>query len=254
MSSGSRFMLFRKHALSMSDAEFAKVVEHYKKSAVDMEDDELPEIAGICPFEQTGTYDEKKKVWIQKEDGPWMIQKEFRYVTKKDHKLCDLLLEWSFGSGFDCLKQEWNLSPYKFKYSQKVISKDEAEKMLVAVSYLLNGDWSASTEKAIGDKYLTLFTDGYSSDSYHKYLDRNRPNRHEQVIRHCCAGYEIIVKTPHIANSDNSDDIYEREIREADDTIEFWLQQTKYALEAYLKAEDFSYENKHELVLVYEAT
>ena len=254
MSSGSRFMLFRKHALSMSDAEFAKVVEHYKKSVIGMEDDELPEIAGICPFEQTSTYDEKKKDWIQKEDSPWMIQKEFRYVTKKDHKLCDLLLEWNFGSGFDCLKQEWNLSPYKFKYSQKVISKDEAEKMLVAVSYLLNGDWSASIEKTIGDKYLALFTDGYSGYSYHRYLDRNRPNRHEQVIRHCCAGYEIIVKTPHIADCDVSDYIYEHEIRKADDTIEFWLQQTKYALEAYLKAEDFSYENKHELVLVYEAT
>ena len=254
MSSGSRFMLFRKHALSMSDAEFAKVVEHYKKSGIDMEDDELPEIAGICPFEQSCFYDETKKIWIKKEDGPWMIQKDFRYVTKKDHKLCDLLLEWDFGSGFDCLKQEWNLSPHKFKYCQKVISKDEAEKMLVAVSYLLNGDWSASTEKVIGDKYLKLFTDGYSSDSYHKYLDRNSPNKHEQVIRHCCAGYEIIVKTPHIADNNDSDYNYEREIRESDDTIEFWLQQTKYALEAYLKAEDFSYDNKHELILVYEAT
>lgn len=257
MSSGSRFILLRKHNLEISAVELDAVIKHYTReaSAAFSSGQGLPLVASLRPYVIDSYYDKTAKSWVHFPYSMERLERDCRYVMLDDHKLCDFLLSWDFSSGFDCLKNEWSLSAYRQEFSQHIVSKTEASKMLQAVKYLLSEDWSDRMEEVLDNAYIKVLADGYTSYSYGKYLSRSNPDSNAKVLRHAQNGIEVTVKIPSCASGSDELDVQARiDAYEESKQIEFWLKQAGYALEAYLKSDSFSYDSNSELVLVYEAT
>lgn len=97
--------------------------------------------------------------------------------------LHEKLLEFHFCSTFSCLKDKFNLNPYKFKESSVFISRVEAKHMLQAINYILNEKYDKTFENILDNEYVDIFGNGYSLYDDHFsnaheiiYVDKNKDN------------------------------------------------------------------------------
>ena len=147
------------------------------------------------------------------------------------------LLDFHFGSSFSNLKDKFRLNPYKFNTSSVFISKDEAKMMLQAIKYILSGEYSRKTEDILSsNEYLNVFGENYSPFA-------KRFNQKINTLYIDKDGEDHWTLT-------DGDYQYENEIAEEDDEALYVMNVTKACLEAFLMAEEYSWENE-ELVLEY---
>lgn len=234
MSSGSYFTLYRKcKNISISqDALDALKNEYFLANKNDV-------------FNNSSDEEEMKK------DMPLLMHKSFkvdpqaREAVEKSFEYYDAngirhdkLVEFSFNSSFTCLREKFNLNPYKHSHSSVLVSKDEAKKMLQAIEYVLGEDYSKKFEQVLNNEYVSMFGNGYSP------FDNRFSN----------------VKHPIYIDKD-SDSCYtvkfndyglDQEIAESDSDVVFNLSRVQSCLHAYLDADEDTWDGE-ELVLEYSA-
>ena len=147
------------------------------------------------------------------------------------------LLEFHFGSVFTGLREHFNINPYSFRDSTVIVSRHDAEKMLQAVEYILEEDYSKKFESILSNEYVGIIGEGYSPfDNRFKtardpiYIDKEGP------------GYTVKF----------NDYGLDAETVENDDSIKVNFVHLRAALLAYLNAEECSWDGE-ELVLEYSA-
>lgn len=184
-------------------------------------------------------------------------KKYTNFVLRDDNRFCDKLLEWDFGSSFDCLIEHYHLNYYDFQNSAVIIKKEDAKEMLSAIEYLLGGKWDDSIEIAMNNPWIKIFSDGGNCDSYWKYVYRHRFDAKKKTFKFSDGGVEVTVKVPtnnsKKSKDDEDDEAYLAELSESNDTAEFFMRNTANALRAFLESDNWSYGNETELVLVYSA-
>lgn len=91
------------------------------------------------------------------------------------------LFEHFFGSGLPGLKQHYNLNPYKWSQSSRIIPLSDIKQILQAAKYLLCGEWSKNLDHLIGSSnpFLEVLGSDYPKWTSHNdsgnqkiYLDR----------------------------------------------------------------------------------
>ena len=145
------------------------------------------------------------------------------------------LLEFHFGSSFSCLKDEFSLDAYSFKRCSTFISKHDAEKMLQAINYILSNNYNKEFENVLSNKYVKVFGEDYSP-----FANRFSNNNEPIYVDKNAGNFKITY----------GDYEYDAEIAEDDANVEFNLKKAKSCLDAFLQAEDNSWD-KQELVLEY---
>ena len=231
MSSGSYFTIYRKHKDIIVPAnKLDKIKEEYKKS-----DESLFKRTN----EETSSNDIDVPVLMHESftASPYDdAERNYNYYDKDGH-LHERLLEFHFGSSFTILKEHFRLNAYRFSESAVLISKNEAEKMLQAVNYILNGNYSKSFEDVLNNEYVEILGDGYSP-----FDDRFKKSRENIYIDKHDESYTVTF----------GDTQWDREIAETDSDIVFSLKRVRSCLQAFLDAESYEWESTS-LVLEYSA-
>ena len=231
MSSGSYFTIYRKHKDVIASADkLDKIKEEYKKS-----DDRLFNDANQSSLDKdfdlpvlmhesftANTYDDSEK--------------NYNYYDRDGH-LHERLLEFHFSSSFTALKEHFRLNAYRFSESAVLISKNEAEKILQAINYILNGNYSKSFEDVLSNEYVEMLGDGYSL-----FDNRFKKNKANIYIDKHDKSYTVSF----------GDSQWDREIAETDNDIVFSLKRVRSCLQAFLDAESYEWESTS-LVLEYSA-
>ena len=229
MSSGSYFTIYRKHtsnkvAQDVIDALKNEYVLHNKENSLFRDDktkeDDFP-LLMHASFKASHVIEDSSSNAYYDADG---------YVHDK-------LLDFHFGSSFSCLKDKFRLNAYKFNESSTLISKNEAEKMLQAIEYVLGEEYSKKFEQVMDNEYVELFGNGYSlfDDRFSKvhkpiYIDK----RSEGFAVHF------------------NDYGLDAEVAESDNDMKFNLKRVRACLFAFLNAEECPWDNE-ELILEYSA-
>ena len=231
MSSGSYFTIYRKHKDVVASIEtLDKIKEEYKKS-----DERL-----FKDIEKASSNEKLDLPVLMHESftaSPYDdAERNYNYYDKDGH-LHERLLEFHFGSSFTALKEHFRLNAYRFSESAVLISKNEAEKMLQAVNYILNGNYSKSFEDVLNNEYVEILGDGYSP-----FDDRFKKNRENIYIDKHDESYTVTF----------GDAQWDREIAETDNDIVFSLKRVRSCLQAFLDAESYEWESTS-LVLEYSA-
>lgn len=170
MSSGSCFELYRKYNIKSSDNEYDQIKKQY---TYENQCEDLPLVLDLMHNIENSVYDKETKQWKDTTDYSIAGQrKRYQSILLSDKTYLDLLLSWDFGSGFTCLKNEWNLSAYRFSKSQYIIDFPTAEKILQACKYLLSNEWSDSFEKILDNKWINILAAENDSNSFWKYVYR----------------------------------------------------------------------------------
>lgn len=256
MSCGTTLTLYKKYNLKMDDAEFDALVQKYAEHGKSTDSwrtsgdiplseyaKDLPIAMELDPFRQDGRYDEETKSWI--DTRPPRTLETVRasavgHVDSRDRMYCGKMMEWDFGSSFDCLLSHFSIASYSsLKDSVVEISEAEASKMLVAIDYILGEDWSDKVADAMDNPYIYLFTQGYRCDSYWKYVYRNRACKGD-VISVSKRGYDITIKCPHKDPDGEDDDMFSGEIEESNATIRSNLCWFRNGLVAFLESDRWS--------------
>ena len=146
------------------------------------------------------------------------------------------LLDFHFISTFSCLKKEWNLNPYYFKSSSKLVSKNEAEKILQAIKYVLSEKYSKEFEDILSNEYVEIFGEDYSP-----FINRFINHKHPIHIDKDGPGHYVI---------EFDDNSYNVEIAECDACAKSNMERVKICIEAFLQTEIYSWNNE-DLVLEY---
>lgn len=225
MSSGSYFTIYRKHTKQTVSLNALDVVkDEYRKSnqnefsASSNKIDDFPVLMHASFKSSPQESDEDCSVYYDK-DG---------YVYDK-------LLEFHFGSSFTCLKEKFRTNPYVFSESSVIVSKNDAEKMLQAIEYVLSEKYSKEFEDVLSNEYVEVFGNGLSA-----FDDRfNKP--HEKVY---------LDKEGDNWTVSFGDSQWSAEIHECDEEIRFNLKRARNCIRAFLDAECYEW-NGHELVLEY---
>lgn len=232
MSSGSYFILYRKHLKNTvsNDTIDALKHEYFLANKRDLfgasrTDDDL---AKDIPLLMPSTY--------KYSDGPIEDLSTYEYYDADGYRY-DKLLEFHFGSSFSCLKKQFNLDPYRFSSRSVLLSKSEIEKMLQAIEYILSRKYSREFEHILNNEYVEMFGNGYS-------VFDNRFKAYDQPI--------YIDKDGENYSVSFHDHQIDAEIAENDSDIEYNLNKSKACFLAFLNAECYSWENE-ELVLEYSA-
>lgn len=230
MSSGSYFIIYRKYKDNVVPSDVIdKIKEEYKKSdrlfndadqSSSDKDFDLPVL--MHESFTANSYDD--------------AERNYNYYDRDGH-LHERLLEFQFGSSFTALKDHFRLNAYRFSESAVLISKNEAEKMLQAINYILNGNYSKSFEDVLNNEYVEIFGDGYSL-----FDDRFKKNRENIYIDKHDESYTVTFGDVHL----------DREIAETDNEIVFSLKRVRSCLQAFLDAESYEWESTS-LVLEYSA-
>lgn len=270
MSRGTTLTLYKKYNIQMDEKSFNKIVDKYveynkendwcvdKKIASEYRND-LPLILNKNAFRTTSKYNKRLKKWIET-PLPNTIERmkndAFGYVDKCDKLCCEKIMEWDFGSTFDCLIDHLNIGYCNFSKSSVFITEEMASKMLSAIDYILGGEWSDKIERSMDNPYIKIFTDGYRGDAYWKYVHRNSAKRCKK-ISFKDSGYEITIKCPTIPTED--DLIMQSECSESNECIEYALSTFRSGLIAFLKSDNWERDNssgwiheKYKYVLTYE--
>lgn len=180
----------------------------------------------------------------------------FNYVRRDDGTYLIPLLQWDFNSGFDCLINEYNMSPYDPGMASVEISLEDASKMLAAIEYLLGGKYDDDIEATMDTRFIKVFSEGNTSDSYWRYVDRHRYDKKKTEYEfRDPSGVSVKVTLPSSPskgkNRKGSEDeaYFEREMSESNITQEFYMATAASALRAYLRSDDTMDGSK--LVLIY---
>lgn len=234
MSSGSYFTLYRKNERDKVGQDVIKALEEeYYKSNKDglfrsKDDNALRE---DIPMLMCSSFAAMHGIEEKNANGSKFV------FYDKDGIRYDKLLEFSFCSTFSGLKEKLGLDPYSYRRASKIISKDEAEKILQAIEYVLSGNYSKKLESILRNEYVEVLGNGYSpfDKRFNKvpssvYIDKDGD------------GYIVNFGDERIA----------AEVAEEDDGIEFSLNRAKTALLAFLDADEDTYDGEH-LVLEYTA-
>ncbi len=181
-------------------------------------------------------------------------KKYANFVRASDGVFLDKLLEWDFTSGFDCLISEYSLN-YGFRNNAVVIDSGTAKEMLAAIEYLLGGKYDDSVEASMNSHFIKIFSDGNSCDSYWKYVNRHEFDKKKTEYEFSNAnGVKVKVTLPLTqkkSEGEDEDDIYAREIDESNSEQEYYLRRTATVLRTFLEADEWSFNDDTELVLVY---
>ena len=251
MSRGTTLTLYKKYNLKMDSTEFKSVVRKYaednkkhdyscgKKKPISEYAKDIPLVLERNPFQDRSVYDEKTGTW--KDNRPEsnienLKDKVVGHVDSRDGMYCSSLMEWSFGSSFDCLVNHFNIGSGGLRGSVIEISVADARKMLEAINYILGGNWDDKVATGMNNPYIYVFTEGYNCDSYWKYRCRNRvtPSKTFKIKKD---GYDITIKCPKSDAKKSDDDIAsEFEINESNEAIESSLDTFRNGLLAFLRS------------------
>lgn len=229
MSSGSNLAIYRKFTTNKVDeaifdaikAEYSKFnKENHHLFSSEKNEEDFPIL-----FDASFKYNDISDI---PDDGT-------NFYCDKDRNKYVKLLNFHFCSDFTALKRHFGLDPYHFKDEAIFISKNEAKRMLQAIEYLLNGQWSKKFEDILRNEYVEVFGENYPSfnDRFKKrsktiYVDKNDD------------GWTI----------SNGDYVADAEIEECDECTIVHLKTFKAALSAFLESDDYSFD-KQELILHY---
>ena len=253
MSRGTTLTLYKKYNLKMDDESFKGVVgkyaEHNKasdysgaKKADEEYAKDIPIVMEVEPFRQESKYDEATGTWVDIRPEKTLCNlknKVVGHVDSRDHMYCSKLMEWSFGSMFDCLVNHFAINCCTFERSTVEITPTEARKMLAAINYILGGNWDDKVAVGMNNPYIYIFTEGYNCDSYWKYRYRNKmtPRKTFNISKD---GYEITVKCPDFEKKrDDDDDFMSMEINESNEFIESSLDEFRNGLLAFLRSDNW---------------
>lgn len=225
MSSGSYFIIYRKHnKKKVSDDVLNALKEEYRKSnnssfsAVQNKDlDDFPVLMNSS-FKVDAFDENDCSVWYD-----------------KDGHVYDKLLEFHFGSSFTCLKDKFRTNAYKYSESSVIISRNEAEKMLQAIEYVLSEEYSKRFEDILDNEYVDIFGRGFSP-----YDERFIKSHGKIYIDKECDSWTASI----------GDYQWNVEIEESDNDVKSNLKRMRSCLRAFLDAESYEW-NGHELVLEY---
>ena len=224
MSSGSYLTLYRKHVNKKVSSDVLDAVkEQYKKS-------------------NESCFSTSKK----SDDFPLLMHASFKPEPQESDEDCDTyydkdgivhdkLLEFHFGSSFTALKDKFHTNAYIFSKSSVLISKNEAEKMLQAVEYILSKKYSREFEDILNNEYVDLLGNGLS------YFDDRFIQCREKIYVDKDGENWVVSFGDYQCNA---------ETNECDEEIIFNLKRVSICLKAFLDAECYSW-NGHELVLEY---
>lgn len=234
MSSGSYFTLYRKNEKAKVGQDVIKALEEeYYKSNKDglfnNKDDNA--LRADIPMLMCSSFTAADDIGEKNANGSKFV------FYDKDGIRYDKLLEFSFCSTFSGLKKKLDLDPYSYKRASKIISKDEAKKILQAIEYVLSGNYSKKFESILRNEYIEALGNGYSP------FDK-RFNKVPNSVYIDKEGDGYIVNF--------GDALSDAEAAEEDDGMEFSLNQAKTALLAFLDADEDTYDGEH-LVLEYTA-
>jgi hypothetical protein len=95
---------------------------------------------------------------MQKEISNYYPITTFKYISIKNKNEYDVVFQFHFTSGFNVLKDEFNLNPYN-KYSDIIIDLNLAKEMLIAIDYILSRDYSHKFEDILNNYYINVFGD-----------------------------------------------------------------------------------------------
>ena len=231
MSSGSYFTIYRKHKnIIMQDSMLASLRNEYIKSS------------------QNSMFASRDKQ--DSNDVPQLMLKNFKASScLEDDDSCnefydangvlhERLLTFHFCSDFTALKDKFNLNAYRYDKQSVFVSKNEAEKILQAIDYLLSREYSQKFEDILNNEYVELLGNGYS------VFDNRFKNTNEELYIDKLSddGYSVTF----------GDTQYNAEVKESDSSIVFNLKRTKSCIQAFLDAESYDWKNE-ELVLEYSA-
>lgn len=228
MSSGSYFTIYRK----TKDKVSSDVIDNLKNEYF------LANKNSLC----SSQYNDEDL----KNDIPMLMESNFKYGSllenesdiyyDKDGYVYKRLLDFNFNSTFRSLKEKFNLNPYRHSQSSVIIDRNEAKMINQAVKYVLSEKYDKNFEKILDNEYVELLGNGYSL-----FDNRFKKSKNPIYIKKNDDGYEI-----------SFDDGYENEIEDWDSDIIFSLKKVGRCLEAYLNADDYSFDNER-LILVYSA-
>ena len=159
MSSGSYFTLYRKNEKAKVGQDVIKALEEeYYKSNKDglfnNKDDNA--LRADIPMLMCSSFTASDDIGEKNANGSKFV------FYDKDGIRYDKLLEFSFCSTFSGLKKKLDLDPYSYKRASKIISKDEAKKILQAIEYVLSGNYSKKFESILRNEYIEALGNGYS--------------------------------------------------------------------------------------------
>lgn len=253
MARGSTLTLYKKYDVKMDDDTFNSIVNKYiiynrehdyssKKKSDNVYGKDIPIVMPLEPFKKESEYDEATQTWKDLRPLPTFENIKnslIGFVDSSDKMYCERIMEWSFNSSFDCLVEEYNLGHYGFSGTEMKITSSMAESMLIAINYILNGDWSEKAERGMSNRFIKTFTDGYNCDSYWKYIHRNSKNKNKKVFRVNQDGYDITIKCP-VQKSSDSYETFGRENLESDEIIEHNLDMFRNGLLSFLKSDNWN--------------
>lgn len=232
MSSGSYFTIYRKHVDKVASKETIDALkeEYFKsnknglfgpssKSDDELRDD-IPVIMDASFKSERDESDSKNNIFYDK-DG----------ITYEK------LLDFHFISTFSCLKEEWRMNAYSFKEASRIVSKDEVEKILQAIKYVLGEKYDKHFEDVLSNEYVNLFGEEYSP-----FVNRFKKSKLPLYID----------KEGHSYKVTRGDDGFEAEIADSDASAKWNMEHAKACLEAFIHAESHPWNNE-ELVLEYSA-
>lgn len=248
MSRGTTLTLYKKFKLKMDDDVFKNVVDKYaernreldysdKKKPMSEYRKDIPIVMKIDPFRKESEYDEKTGKWKEiavEKSIDNLMRSVVGFVDSRDRMYCTKMMDWTFGSSFDCLIDHFGIGSYSYSKSVVEITVDVANHMLSAIDYLLGGAWN---DKGIcaTNPYVRLFSEGYGGDSYWKYVYRDR-HIGGKTFNIKQDGFDITIKCPKVKMTE--DDLYgERERDESNEWIEYSLEKFRNGLTAFLKSD-----------------
>lgn len=182
-----------------------------------------------------------------REDIPMLMNASFTHNAIPDEENCYVfydkngvkhirLLDFHFNSTFAALKDEWCLDPTRYKTTERFVSRNEAEKMLQAIKYILSEKYSKEFENVLSNEYVEIFGRDYFPFTC-RFNSRHKPIYIEKIDDD---SYQLNV----------GDMESEAEIDESNATFRCIMNRVKTCLEAFLYAEPHSYDD-YDLVLTY---
>lgn len=99
----------------------------------------------------------------------WNYISNTEYINLKDKRKYDILLDLGFCSTFRCLREEFNLDPFRNPTVEIDIST--AKEMRQAIKYLLNYKYSDKVEEIMDNYYIKIFGSEIPEFEYRKNKD-----------------------------------------------------------------------------------
>ncbi len=256
MSRGSTLTLYRVYRqFKVTDAQYEQALWGYRRVKEEcgcpFDPKDIPLVMSLKPFDEYTEDGKGIRRYVEPRDVEEFRGKHYTgFFLQDDRRWCDRLLQWDFASGFDALVEHYSLSGYDYRNSQVTISRGEAVQMLTAIEYILGGVWDDHLEASMHNPFVRLFTEGYGCAAYWKYVNRRRYDSARRVFDFEQCGCKVRVQLPPQKKDYDEDDY---ECAEDNEIVECWLRTFASGLRAFLESDNWSLDDKVELLLVYGA-